>query len=1052
MVFVGRERELARLAGALQRAVGGQPSRVVLAGSAGMGATRLLDELAIRVEALPEVVVIRGTAFEPGMGEAYQPLVDGLRLTFATLPDARMAMVLGRSAHDVAALMPDLVPRLDAMRIDHAPPRLVAPDQLGSRVLESLMGIIERLAASGVLLLVLEDLHWADPATRAFVSAMLRVRRHLPMCLVLTYRPEELSRQHPWRPLAAALDADSATERIDLAPFDAETQERLVTALQGSRPAGDLMAAIQVGAGGDPLMVRHLLAATRSVPGVRLSDSFEDGVDALVQALSPAAQTVVRLLAAARHPMPRAVIAAARPGGVRITTAAIQEALESQLVVAAGDRLGIVHELHAEAIESQELPVDRVQLHITLAGMLADAPARAAWHWSAAGRTRQALDAHRRAAAVSGVLDPGETTLFHRLRILDLAAGVGAAPEPGPDDGGDAADLRLAAHAAIATGAFRRAAGFLRRSIVAKEGDRRSDRREARRASAAALHEELGRVLWASGDLAGGMASMEHALAIMPTGSSLERARALATLAQHLMLDGRFAESTTIAEEARDVAQAVGPGALPELAHALCTLGVDHAWQGSLDQGLALLKSSAAVARREGRLDDLVRAALNRTTLLDLDARREQALEVVATGIRDAESGGLGRTYGSFLRGNAADILYQLGRWSESEAECRVGMEWQPTGVAWFSPTLYLGLVLVESRADDEAEDLVGQTLLQLDSVPAGQWTALVQRAAVSFALWHEEYADALTVARREWPRVLETDEPGQIALAASTCLEAAAAAAEEGRVRRDVGLVSLAAELATLVLPEAERRVANGSLPANLGARVEAELHLEMARAHRRRVQGRPSARAWSRLAQAWADRGIPYQAAKARWWQSLAELRREGGDRSKARDSLQEAWRLASRLPAGPLCAAIVDLAARARIPLPVDGYPAPIRRPRRPERAMFQRVAVTVAADPGFAEVTDGAHGAIVDLVRAPAKDVVPFGLSRRELEVLLIICEGRTDREIADRLFISERTVHVHVRKVLHKMGVGSRTRAATIAWQAGLVPADTHVAQAVRSGS
>ncbi len=82
----------------------------------------------------------------------------------------------------------------------------------------------------------------------------------------------------------------------------------------------------------------------------------------------------------------------------------------------------------------------------------------------------------------------------------------------------------------------------------------------------------------------------------------------------------------------------------------------------------------------------------------------------------------------------------------------------------------------------------------------------------------------------------------------------------------------------------------------------------------------------------------------------------------------------------------------------------------------------------------------RGPIADVVRAPERSVMPFGLSRRELEVLLIICEGRTDREIAERLFISERTVHVHVRKVLHKMGVGSRTQAATLALQAGLVPA------------
>ena len=88
--------------------------------------------------------------------------------------------------------------------------------------MESLIGLIERLAATGVVLLILEDLHWADPATRAFVAAMLRVRRQLPLCLVLSYRPEELSRRHPWRPLAAALEADPATERIELPPLDAD--------------------------------------------------------------------------------------------------------------------------------------------------------------------------------------------------------------------------------------------------------------------------------------------------------------------------------------------------------------------------------------------------------------------------------------------------------------------------------------------------------------------------------------------------------------------------------------------------------------------------------------------------------------------------------------------------------------------------------------------------------------------------------------------------------------------------------------------------------------
>ncbi len=426
MVFVGRERELARLAGALQRAVAGRPSRVVVTGPAGAGVTRLLDELATRVESLPEVVIVRGAALEPAAGEPYRPLLAGLEATLAGLSDARLRSVVGRAAHDLGALMPVIGDRMDALGIDRSPPRLVAPDQLGSRVLEALLGLIERLAATGVVLLILEDLHWADPATRAFVGAMLRVRRHLPLCLVLTYRPDDLWRRHPWRPIAASLAADVSTERIDLAPLDTETLERLVTGLQGSRPAGDLMAAIQVGSAGSPLMVRHLLLASRSVAGVRLSDSFEDGLGAMLDGLPPGARAVVRLLAAARQPLPRSMVARARPDGLRITAAAITAAVESELVTTVGDRLVIIHELHAEAIESLELPSARVQLHGSLADMLEAFPSRAAWHLELAGRTPDALAAHRRAAEVASRTDPGETTLAHRVRVMELSAAVTA--------------------------------------------------------------------------------------------------------------------------------------------------------------------------------------------------------------------------------------------------------------------------------------------------------------------------------------------------------------------------------------------------------------------------------------------------------------------------------------------------------------------------------------------------------------------------------------------------------------------------------------------------
>jgi DNA-binding CsgD family transcriptional regulator len=281
---------------------------------------------------------------------------------------------------------------------------------------------------------------------------------------------------------------------------------------------------------------------------------------------------------------------------------------------------------------------------------------------------------------------------------------------------------------------------------------------------------------------------------------------------------------------------------------------------------------------------------------------------------------------------------------------------------------------------------------------------------------------------------VLETAETTQIALAAATCLEAAAEAAEVARSARDIPLLAETTRLASTVLAEARVRVAASPMPAALGARQEAELQLATARAHEKRVKGRASARTWARLANAWQERGIPYQAAKCHWWQALAELR-SGNGRDGARDALHAAWRLASPLPAGPLCGALLDLAARSRLDLPIDdAHPVP------PEPASRARVQDRRVAVPVIDHAAVPISGAIADLIRPPETDGKPFGLSPRELEVLLILSEGRTDREIAERLFISQRTVHIHVRRVLAKLGATSRTQAASIAWRAGVVPA------------
>jgi DNA-binding NarL/FixJ family response regulator len=353
--------------------------------------------------------------------------------------------------------------------------------------------------------------------------------------------------------------------------------------------------------------------------------------------------------------------------------------------------------------------------------------------------------------------------------------------------------------------------------------------------------------------------------------------------------------------------------------------------------------------------------------------------------------------------------------------------------VAWFSPILYLGLVVVEARADDEAAQLVGRTLLQLETVPAGQWSSLVLRTAVSLAMWRGDPSDALNAADQGWQRVLETDDPVQIVVGAATVLEACAEAADAGRIKRDWSIVAAASALANEVLPIAERSVARHPVPPTVGARREVDVYLATARAHSERVRGRDRPETWSALAEAWSLIPVPYHVAKARWWQCQSVLPVRAR-RAEARRALREAWDIAKGLPADPLRAALRDLAQRGRITLPAEDL---IAIPIETDESQLVAVGPGPAADPGQAAA---AHGQPPELAR--------FGLSPREYGVLLVLAEGRTNREIAERLFISERTVAVHVRRILAKLGVSGRVEAAGVAIRLGLLPDDPRLRQPV----
>ncbi len=1082
MQVVGRELELGRLGAALERAAAGRLSRVAVTGTTGTGITTLLGELERRLAGEPHVVVARGTAAAPLCGHPYAALSAALEGPISGLPDDRLAEVLGPAADEFALLLPRLADRIRATCPVEGT-MASAPDQRRGRFVEAVLGVLGRLVPDGVALLILDDLHWADPGTRAFVEFMLGLDVQLPICLVVAYHGDEVGRRHPLGRVARRLASDPTIDRIEVEPFRPDELLRFIEAETDERPSAGLLAAIVERSNGNPIVAAQVLAARRIMPEARLSDSFDELVEARLALLGTGAARWVRVLAAVRRPIDPAVLVGMRAGDGELSERTLDEAVGSGLVERRGSDVAIAQELYAEAVETLLDPSGRQSIHATIAARLPGPPDEQAWHWEQALRLDLARDAHVAAGLAAEALDPGGTSLEQYLRALELDASAWPEPAMPPSPGeaapsgpaGDgrraildadvslalpdrpglpdrfglparpapldrAALLARAAESAYVDGSFRRAATLAAQAIEARSHRAALSSvvglgREARDLHArelGALYERLGRYRWAAGQIEAALSSYATGVDSVPAHPSPERARVLAALAQALMLEGRFDESARFSREAIAAATGAGRDALAELGHATCTLGVDEGYLGDLERGLWLLRQAAAIAREAGRLDDLMRAYANQTTLLELDSRRAEALAIVDEGIAEARRWGQEAVYGAFLRGNGGDTLFVLGRWPEAEAMCHQALEWSPSGVARFNPLVWLTNVRVESASDEEAGRLLGQLLLQQESVPDAQWAAEVERATVSFALWREDVQDAKRAAERGWARVLRGDDWAQVAIAASATVEAAAAVADEARERRDRGGVAASLRWADDVLAEARRRVDAGGMPPALGARIEAELHLATAMAHRTRIAGAPDPDAWADLATRWAAVPNPYRAAHARWREAEAVLRSrpdEPGsrpDRSRARDALVEALGIAREIGARPLAREVQQMAVRARIQLP-DALLVP-----------GEAAAVPVAVHvPG-----DGARSADAFASRlsaAPPAPQDPFNLSPREREVLAVLTEGRSNREIAQRLFISERTVAVHVGNILAKLAVAGRVEAATVALRLGLVP-------------
>ncbi len=594
--FVGRERELSHLAVALEAAADGRSPRLLLSGRGGVGVSRLVSEAVRRVGRISQpFAVIRCTAVPARGRAAFGPIIEGLSPWLGAFGQEELARVTGPGAEPIARLMPGLAPRL-AGEIRHARRESIAPERRSAWIGEAIQGLLERAGEQQPILLVLEDLHHADAGTRELATFLARVARPARLCLVMTYGTDRLARGHPLLPVLGAItNAADPPARLELGPLDRFDLAQLVTEIEGERPTAAALLLVAERSGGDPLIAEEVLAARRELAGVSLGSTLEELVLARLARRAPECRRILRLVAPTGRPIDRgelASVAATFEGLVeglppRSSTrprrgdgvldadlrAGVMEAIDHGFLVERPDqRLEIRHELVAKAIEDDLLPVQRRRHHLALAAALASDPASALPHWLAAYEPARARAAALATAAAAEKLDSAADALAARELALELGAASGAR----------AADGRLlfeTAEVALAAGRADRALAYLETAA-----GRFGEREDAE--IAAAIYEMLGRVSRALGDHDRALAEHRRAASIVPGEVSYLRAWVLASLAQTLMLIGHFHEATRVGAQAIQIARAIGDEGRTVEAHALCTVGVAHAWGAEGDRGI----------------------------------------------------------------------------------------------------------------------------------------------------------------------------------------------------------------------------------------------------------------------------------------------------------------------------------------------------------------------------------------------------------------------------------------------------------------------------------
>jgi len=964
--FVGRKNHVEALAaviGASDGPSGSSPCQVVLvSGDAGIGKSTLIEQIRHLV---PGPTYLVGRCLDFGDPPSYAPFVSILRdlVRDDQLKDFRQGV-----APTVEAALAWLLSEDASSHGVEPGPRV--------RVFDAVLTLLEHLAEHRPVVLVIEDVHWADQSTWDLLLFIIANASDTRLTTLITHR--DLPVGHPLRGPLADVTRLTHVTRCPLEGLRRADVAVQFAALAGAPPSRDEIDEVMRLSSGNPLYVEAAADLVRHTSG-ELGPS-QQLLLAPIERLPTETQAMVRIVAVGGSEVPHRALLRVSGRDELALEQALRPAIESRLLVTTQDGYRFRHDLIARlAHDELLLPGEKARLHRGFAEAISADPSLAppttfhslrevARHWREAGEPRRALPATWR------TVQEGRTLLAHpeRLRMLqDVLALWPLVPDATDILGVSRAHvLHDAVEAAEETGRSELGLDLAEDALSEALG-------AGEPALAAAVLERRSR-LRAQLGMPGAADDLQAALSHLPPDPSSLRGQLLAQLADRLRWAGDKRAAEPLAVESLQVAIAANDdygrvranlaqlGLLADDDLEAARAGLTSTFDEAESLGLPVLSALAAFAVAEAEI---------------LAGDREAAAAAARRGLRATQEAGQEAALGARLAAQLTDSLVALGHWEEAAEALAHALELDPPP-GYRARLLAIQGTLQHAQGNEEGVQSILTTLNTLRG-ERSRWADIETDVAVA----------ALTAA---------TDlDAGRDGSALNVALECGSAwAADE--VPYSAWPLLISAALASRHAPSADpARVADASArtPRDILATwsEQAPVHGPEGRAWRATFlaemggSGPQLATARERELAAWQEAGHPWQLGWALVRSAYVLL--ASSKKIEAVERLRDAAEIADSLGALPLSGAISGLASRAGLDL-----------------------SVSVSAQPEFKS---------------------PQGLTPREVEVLGLVSLGRTNRQIGEELFISAKTASIHVSRILAKLGVANRGEAAAEAHRLGI---------------